>query len=85
MDPVQLIIALGGGGVVGIVVKAIIDQIVKQSETKAAQRRSEIDRADDAERKCRVLAESLHVHRRIIIDAPCLGPEHLPEYPSRKD
>lgn len=53
---------------------------------------SEGDRADAAEaaedtaaRRTRVLEESLAVHRRLIIDAPCMGPSHLPAYPSRKD
>lgn len=57
---------------------------------KATQRASaEERRADEAEaaedaaaRRTRVVEESLAVHRRIIIDAPCLGPSHLPVYPS---
>lgn len=84
MDVIPLIAALGGGGVVGVVFSKVWDQVVKQRETKAAQRRSEIDRAEAAERKGRILSESLHVHRRIIIDAPCLGPDELPTYPDTK-
>ncbi len=85
MDPMALIVALGGGGVVGVVFSKVFDQIVKQHETKASRRRSEIDRADAAERRARILEESLAIHRRVIIDAECLGPEDLPVYPSRKD
>ena len=85
MDVIPLIAALGGGGVVGVVFSKVFDQVVKQRGTKAVQRRSEIDRADAAERRARVVEASLHVPRRIIIDAPCLGPDDLPAYPSRKD
>lgn len=85
MDPVQLIAALGGGGALGAVIVKIIEQIGKRLEMSAANRRSETDRADAAERHARIVEESLHVHRRVIIDAPCLGPEHMPAYPSRKD
>lgn len=78
-----LVVVLGSGGI-GAVLRSVIDQVNKQRETKAMSRRSEIDRADAAERKGRVLTESLHIHRRIIIDAPCLGPNNLPEYPDTK-
>ncbi|GGH34279.1 hypothetical protein [Microbacterium album] len=40
---------------------------------------------EDAARRVRIVEESLAIHRRVIIDAPCLGPEALPTYPSRKD
>ena len=57
---------------------------------RATQRATEAEkRADDAEaaenaaaRRNRVVEESLAVHRRIIIDASCLGPSELPAYPS---
>lgn len=81
MDPTQLLVALLGGGVVGVVVKAVMDQWNVSRTTKAAERRREIDRAASAERDLRILKESLAVHRRIIIDAPCLGPADLPQWP----
>lgn len=84
MDFVQLAaLILGSGGIGAVAVKAI-EQIGKQAEMKASRRRSEIDRADAAERKGRILTESLSIHRRIIIDAPCLGPADLPDYPDTK-
>lgn len=82
MDVTQLLVALLGGGVVGVVVKAIIEQWNLSRQTRTTERRRETDRADTAERDNRVLKESLAVHRRIIIDAPCLGPGELPEWPS---
>jgi len=82
MDVTQLLVALLGGGVVGVVVKAIIDQWNLSRQTRTAERRRETDRADSAERDNRILKEALHIHRRIIIDAPCLGPGDLPEWPS---
>lgn len=82
MDVTQLLVALLGGGVVGVVVKAIIEQWNLSRQTRTAERRRETDRADTAERDNRMLKESLAVHRRIIIDAPCLGPADLPQWPS---
>lgn len=81
MDVTQILVALLGGGVVGVIVKAIIDQWNLARQNKAADRRRETDRADEAERDNRVYRESLAIHRRIIIDAPCLGPNELPEWP----
>lgn len=60
--------------------KAIVERdkaIADREESEAAE--------DDKARRVRVVEESLAVHRRVIIDAPCLGPEALPPYPSRKD
>ena len=82
MDVTQLLVALLGGGVVGVVVKAIIEQWNLSRQTRTTERRRETDRADTAERDNRMLKESLAVHRRIIIDAPCLGPADLPQWPS---
>lgn len=82
MDVTQLLVALLGGGVVGVVVKAVIEQWNLSRQTRTAERRRETDRADTAERDNRMLKESLAVHRRIIIDAPCLGPADLPQWPS---
>lgn len=84
MDFIQLAAIILGSGGVGAVLIKVIEQIGKQAETKASQRRSEIDRADAAERKSRILTEALLIHRRIIIDAPCLGPSDLPDYPDTK-
>lgn len=82
MDVTQILVTLLGGGVVGVVAKAIIDQWSLSRETRAAARRNEIDYAARLERDNRMLKESLAVHRRIIIDAPCLGPADLPEWPA---
>jgi len=60
--------------------KALTERDKALSEKEAAEA------AEDARaRHGRVLEESLLVHRRVIIEASCLGPEHLPPYPSRKD
>lgn len=81
MDTTQILVALLGGGVVGAVFKAVLDQWNLSRQTRAAERRRETDRADAAERDNRKLRESLAVHRRKIIDAPCLGPGDLPPWP----
>lgn len=82
MDLTQIIVTLFGGGLVGVVVKIIVDQWRISHDAKAKQRRTEIDRAASAEREVRILKESLAIHRRIIIDAPCLGPADLPAWPT---
>lgn len=57
-----------------------------QHAAQESQRADEAEEAEDAAaRRTRIVEEALWVHRRIIIDAPCLGPSHLPPYPSRKD
>lgn len=65
--------------------RAEVDRAITEKNTAL----SELERAEAAEenqaRRARIVEESLAVHRRVIIDAPCLGPEHLPAYPSRKD
>lgn len=82
MDVTQILVALLGGGVVGTIVTKIVEQWALSRQTRTAERRRETDRADEAERDNRMLKESLAVHRRIIIDAPCLGPQDLPQWPS---
>lgn len=65
--------------------RAEVDNAMQERDREAAR----ADAAEDAEeaqaRRARIVEESLAVHRRVIIDAPCLGPQHLPPYPSRKD
>lgn len=82
MDWPQIVTLLLGSSVVSVIGKAVFDQWNLSRTTKAAERRREIDRAASAERESRILKESLAVHRRIIIDAPCLGPADLPQWPS---
>lgn len=64
-------------------------QRATEAEKRAAdfeRRAADSEAAEDAAaRRTRVVEESLFVHRRIIIDASCLGPSALPDYPSRKD
>lgn len=65
--------------------RAEVDRATQRA-TQAEQRAEASEEAEDAAaRRSRVVEESLAVHRRIIIDAPCLGPSELPPYPSRKD
>lgn len=65
--------------------RAEVDRAIQRAATEE-ERANAAEAAEDATaRRNRVIEESLAVHRRIIIDAPCLGPSSLPEYPSRKD
>ncbi len=65
--------------------RAEVDKATQHAalETKRADAAEAAE--DAAARRSRIVEESLAVHRRLIIDSPCLGPEHLPPYPSRKD
>ena len=65
--------------------RAEVDKATQHAahETKRADAAEAAE--DAAARRSRIVEESLAVHRRLIIDAPCLGPEYLPPYPSRKD
>jgi hypothetical protein len=66
--------------------RAEVDR-AKSAEAVALEKRdAAIDAEEEQARKTRIAEESLAIHRRVIIDAPCLGPEALPPYyPSRKD
>lgn len=74
MDFPQLVVLLLGGGVIGVIVKTVADQWNRSRETKASERRNEIDRAANAERDVRILKKFLSIHRHLIINADCLGP-----------
>lgn len=86
----QIILGLIGGGVG---VKAL-DILWDHIKGRAQNRRSEVDRLarklkqietekehDDSYR--RRLEEHLSRLNRVIIDAPCLGPDKVPAWPSR--
>lgn len=82
MDPIQIWTMVGGTGLVSIVADRLVTHLLKARGSKVQERRREIDRADAAERDARILRESLAIHRRVIIDAPCLGPADLPPWPT---
>lgn len=97
MEPTPQMLALFlGSTVVGGVVMKLIDWARDGIAGRATRRRSEVDRAlqerDKAlaaeswqARWARKLEESLLVHRRQMIEAPCITPEKLPDYPSRPE
>ena len=65
--------------------RAEVDRAITERD-KALTDLEAAEAAENAQaRRTRVVEESLAVHRRVIIDAPCLGPGHLPAYPSQKD
>lgn len=65
--------------------RAEVDRAITERD-KALTDLEAAEAAEDAQaRRTRVAEESLAVHRRIIIDAPCLGPNHLPNYVFQKD
>lgn len=61
------------------------DKALGERDKAIAEREAAEQREDEQARYSRVLAESLSIHRRIIIEAPCLDATALPAYPSRKD
>lgn len=96
METPQIAVLLLTSTVVGGVLTKLLDWAKDAWAGNLQKRRAEVDkaiqerdRAEDAEeaqaRRVRILEESLAVHRRQIIDAPCLGPDELLPYPSRKD
>ncbi|WP_440942738.1 hypothetical protein [Microbacterium sp. 22195] len=65
--------------------RAEVDRAETEKD-KAIARADAAEAAEEAQaRRTRIVEESLAVHRRLIIDAPCLGPGTLPEYPSRSE
>lgn len=65
--------------------RAEVDRAI-QAKDRETQRADDAEAAEEVQaRRVRILEESLAVHRRVIIDASCLGPGYLPDYPSRKD
>lgn len=60
---------------------------VDRAERRAERAEKEVDEVEEDlhhhARWSRIMEESLAIHRRYIIDAPCLGPDSLPMYPSR--
>jgi len=65
--------------------RAEVDKAIQERDRALERAEASEAAEDDAARRARIVEESLAVHRRVIIDAPCLGPQHLPPYPSRKD
>lgn len=65
--------------------RAEVDRAITERD-KALTDLETAEAAEDAQaRRARLVEEALAVHRRIIIDAPCLGPDDLPDFPSWKD
>ncbi|MGF3055599.1 hypothetical protein [Microbacterium sp. YY-01] len=65
--------------------RAEVDRALKERD-RAKDRAESAEAAEDMQaRRVRIVEESLAVHRRVIIDAPCLGPDYLPIYPYRKE
>lgn len=55
-----------------------VDRAIKERDEANARADASDDRADAAENSNRMVREDLYIHRRVIIEAPCLGPGHLP-------
>lgn len=65
--------------------RAEVDRAITERDRAVSELEAAEAAEDSQARRARIVEESLAVHRRVIIDAPCLGPEALPAYPSRKD
>lgn len=96
MESTQLITLILTSTVVGGVAVKLIDVARDAMAGHMQKRRAEVDKAFTArdkalaearwwDRWADVLEESLRVHRRQMIDAPCIDPADLPPYPSRPD
>jgi hypothetical protein len=61
--------------------RAEVDKAIAARDA-ALKRADAAEAAEDTQaRRTRIVEEALAVHRRLIIDAPCLGPGTLPDYP----
>ncbi|NQX36241.1 hypothetical protein [Herbiconiux sp. VKM Ac-2851] len=65
--------------------RAEVDRAIKERDTAVRERDDARAETSWWTRWSRVLEESLAIHRRRMIDAPCLTPEDLPPYPARPD
>lgn len=90
VEPTQLIALILGSSVLGGVITKLLDWAKDWRTGAAASRRAEVETAmrelSILRRWARILEESLHLHRRNMIDAPCIDvtdPEQFPPYPSR--
>lgn len=94
LETTQLITLILTSSVVGGVVTKLIDIARDAYAGHMKERRAEVDKAiaerDKARAELRwwqrwadIAEEALRVHRRRMIDAPCIDPADLPEYPSR--
>lgn len=64
--------------------RAEVDRAIAEREKEHEAREAAEDAEAEQARRVRVLEESIAIHRHVIITAPCLGPEALPEYPARR-
>lgn len=96
MEPTQLITLILSSSVVGGIATKLVDWARDAHAGQLQKRRAEVDAAhavrDKAlaevrwwDRWADVLEEALRLHRRQMIDAPCIDPDDLPPYPSRPD
>ena len=58
--------------------RAEVDAAIKERDIAKARADVAEDEAEDLKVDRDALREYLHIHRRLIIDAPCLGPDRLP-------
>ncbi|MBW1640486.1 hypothetical protein G3H63_15585 [Microbacterium resistens] len=61
------------------------DRAIQERDEARAEVAAAEDDVDAATTRARLAEESLSIHRRVIIDAPCLGPAALPPFLPRKD
>lgn len=94
MEPSQLLTLIMSSTVVGAVVMQLINVGRDALAGHLKKRRAEVDAAIAERDKARavsdlldqwadILEESLRLHRRRMIDAPCIDPDAMPPYPTR--
>ncbi|MFT4282376.1 hypothetical protein [Microbacterium sp.] len=94
MEQTQIITLILTSTVVGGIVMKLFDVTRDAIAGHLQKRRAEVDKAIAERNKARadrdwwerwadVLEESLRIHRRQMIDAPCLDVDDMPPYPSR--
>lgn len=63
--------------------RAEVDVAIRARDKAIAERDAARSEADWHDRHADILDESLRVHRRLMIDAPCIDPDAIPPYPAR--
>ena len=58
--------------------RAEVDTAIRDRDLARARAEVAESRADKSDDDVLALREEIYVHRRLIIEAPCLGPTHLP-------
>lgn len=80
----SLVLGVLSGGLIAQIFKTIADRIKGRSS-----KRSELEvawgKADEESRRRRIAEDRFHQARKLLIEANCIDPTNIPEYPDYSD